>query len=136
MRLTVDHKPHLPEEADRIQSSFGPSSPLFLSHTFLFIEKGGYVRNKRVNGVLAVSRALGDGSLHPCVSPEPYITITALQAASAAPELLILACDGVWDVLSDQDSAELLLPVASDATAAATLLKDRSFTLNSTGVLE
>lgn len=91
------------------------------------------MRNKRVNGVLAVSRALGDGSLHPLVSAEPYIAVTSL-APSALPELLVLACDGVWDVMADQDAADLLLPVASDATAAAQLLKDKALSLNSLGM--
>ena len=43
VRLTIDHKASLPEEAKRIR------------------EAGGFIgRNKRVNGVLAISRALGD----------------------------------------------------------------------------
>lgn len=92
------------------------------------------MRNKRVNGVLAVSRALGDGSLHPYVSAEPHIAVTALLPATSAPELLILACDGVWDVMSDQEAADLLLASGvGDATVAANLLKDRALTLNSTG---
>ena len=99
------------------------------------VEKGGFVRNKRVNGVLAVSRALGDGSLHPFVSPEPHILVTALLPATSSPELLILACDGIWDVLSDQDAADLLASGAGDAGAAANLLKDRALALNSTGAM-
>lgn len=42
-RMTIDHKASLPEEAKRIRDA------------------GGFIgRNKRVNGVLAISRALGD----------------------------------------------------------------------------
>jgi hypothetical protein len=39
VRLTVDHKPELPEETSRI------------------VDRGGFVRHNRVNGVLAVSRS-------------------------------------------------------------------------------
>ena len=61
VRLTIDHKASLPEEAKRIQ------------------EAGGFIgRNKRVNGVLAISRALGDHMLKEntaVVSAEPYVLI-------------------------------------------------------------
>lgn len=51
IRLTVDHKASLPEEAKRITDA------------------GGFIgRNKRVNGVLAISRALGDHMLKVSVS--------------------------------------------------------------------
>lgn len=60
VRLTVDHKASLPEEAKRITDA------------------GGFIgRNKRVNGVLAISRALGDHMLKEntaVVSAEPYVT--------------------------------------------------------------
>jgi protein phosphatase PTC1 len=39
---------------------------------------------------------------------QPYITITNLKDHGDAP-FLILACDGVWDVLSDQEAADLIM---------------------------
>jgi protein phosphatase PTC1 len=87
------------------------------------------VRNRRVNGVLAVSRALGDGSLHPYVSAEPYVSATPLEEGDT---MLILACDGVWDVLSDQDAVDLLAG-QTDPQAAAIMLRDKAFEKNSTG---
>jgi serine/threonine protein phosphatase PrpC len=63
VRLTIDHKASLPEEAKRITDA------------------GGFIgRNKRVNGVLAISRALGDHMLkeNDVVSAEPYCTDTEL----------------------------------------------------------
>lgn len=59
----------------------------------------------RVNGVLAVSRALGDKALRPYVMPDPQIgCITSL----ANTELIILACDGVWDVLNNEEAIAIV----------------------------
>ena len=38
----------------------------------------------------------------------PYISETSLDEAGDCP-ILILACDGVWDTLSDQEAADLLM---------------------------
>lgn len=63
---------------------------------------------QRVNGSLAVSRALGDyeykqvegkGPCEQLVSPEPEITV---QNRADNDEFLVLACDGVWDVMTNE----------------------------------
>lgn len=88
---TEDHKPIVPEEKDRIHRA------------------GGTVFIKRVNGTLAVSRALGDfdykklkgrSQCEQLVSPEPEIF---RQDRNEADEFLVLACDGIWDVMSNED---------------------------------
>uniref|UniRef100_U5EG32 Putative alphabet n=1 Tax=Corethrella appendiculata TaxID=1370023 RepID=U5EG32_9DIPT len=88
---TQDHKPGLPSEKERIQNA------------------GGSVMIQRVNGSLAVSRALGDydyknvkdlGQCEQLVSPEPEIFC---QDRDPADEFLILACDGIWDVMTNDD---------------------------------
>lgn len=38
----------------------------------------------------------------------PYVSETDLSLCGDCP-MLIMACDGVWDVLSDQEAADLLL---------------------------
>jgi serine/threonine protein phosphatase PrpC len=57
------------------------------------VQRGGFVNNRRVNGMLAVSRALGDGDFkrppEPLVSACPEITETRLQPGD---EFLLLAC--------------------------------------------
>eukprot|EP01129_Flabellula_baltica_P010409 TRINITY_DN4395_c0_g1_i1.p1 TRINITY_DN4395_c0_g1~~TRINITY_DN4395_c0_g1_i1.p1 ORF type:complete len:492 (-),score=84.70 TRINITY_DN4395_c0_g1_i1:151-1626(-) len=82
-RLSIDHKPK--DEKERI------------------IEEGGIVCDGRVGGILAISRAIGDHGLGDCVTPKPSITTLPL---SKDDKFLILACDGVWDVLSDQEAVE------------------------------
>jgi len=72
----------------------------------------------RVNGVLAVTRSLGDSSMKEFVVGAPYTTETELCNED---ELLILACDGLWDVIGDQAAVELIREV-EDAQAASSLL--------------
>ena len=89
---TVDHKPYNVEEKYRIEKA------------------GGTVMMQRVNGSLAVSRALGDfdykrsSELKPTeqlVSPEPEVT--SIERVQDEDEFLILACDGIYDVMSNDD---------------------------------
>mmetsp|Transcript_50747 Transcript_50747/g.104414 ORF Transcript_50747/g.104414 Transcript_50747/m.104414 type:complete len:281 (+) Transcript_50747:78-920(+) len=94
-RLTsmTDHKATDPLEAKRV------------------IEAGGQIINDRVNGMLAMTRALGDHLLkmpilpNDVVSNVPDITSTDL---SSQDTFVILACDGVWDVMNDQQAVELV----------------------------
>lgn len=88
---TMDHKPVLPAEKERIQNA------------------GGSVMIQRVNGSLAVSRALGDyeyknvkdlGQCEQLVSPEPEI---CCHERDPDDEFIVLACDGVWDVMSNEE---------------------------------
>lgn len=74
LRLTYDHKGTDKQEAKRIMDS------------------GGFVMSGRVNGVLAVTRSLGDASMKEFVVGAPYTTETELTEDD---EVLILACDGV-----------------------------------------
>lgn len=53
----------------------------------------------RVLGVLAMSRAIGDNYLKPCVISEPEVTVTR---RTPEDECLILASDGLWDVVSNE----------------------------------
>ncbi|KAJ8280188.1 hypothetical protein GJAV_G00051610 [Gymnothorax javanicus] len=88
---TEDHKPCNPREKERIQNA------------------GGSVTLQRVNGSLAVSRALGDFDFkevewrtqtEQLVSPEPEVFE---MERSPDDEFLILACDGVWDAISNEE---------------------------------
>ncbi|KAJ7175839.1 phosphatase 2C-like domain-containing protein [Mycena filopes] len=69
---------------------------------------GGYIEFGRVNGNLALSRALGDFEFKKNynMSPEKQI-ITAdpdvtCHDITEEDEFLVLACDGIWDCLSSQ----------------------------------
>ncbi|XP_028757125.1 probable protein phosphatase 2C 24 [Neltuma alba] len=82
--LSSDHKPDRPDELNRIH------------------EAGGRVifwDGPRVLGMLAMSRAIGDNYLKPYVSCVPEVTITD---RTAEDDCLILASDGLWDVVSNE----------------------------------
>ena len=79
VRLTYDHKGSDKQEAKRITDA------------------GGFVMSGRVNGVLAVTRSLGDSSMKEFVVGSPYTTETQLCNDD---EFLILACDGVRTILT------------------------------------
>lgn len=70
---------------------------------------------QRVNGSLAVSRALGDfeyknvegrGPCEQLVSPEPEVSV--MDRDEERDEFLVLACDGVWDVMSNEDLCDFV----------------------------
>jgi len=88
--LSFDHKPSQKVEIDRIKNA------------------GGYISMGRVNGNLNLSRALGDLQYKqdPNIPAEAQI-ITGnpdikVETITDEDEFLIIACDGIWDVLSSQ----------------------------------
>ncbi|GAA5879468.1 hypothetical protein JCM3774_005220 [Rhodotorula dairenensis] len=111
VRLTYDHKGSDAKEAKRISDA------------------GGYVLNNRVNGVLAVTRSLGDSSMKEFVVGSPYTTETKLGPND---DFLIVACDGLWDVCSDQEAVDLVADCADDAQAASQKLLDHALNRFST----
>ena len=108
VQVTVDHKPDNPLELEYIQSVGG--------HVTL---EGGAAR---VNGVLAVSRSIGAFGMKPYVRSEPSFFF--LDAPDKVSRTLILATDGVWDVLSVQAVAELADPTLIVGTATSKGAKD------------
>ncbi|KAJ0780414.1 putative protein-serine/threonine phosphatase [Helianthus annuus] len=81
--LSNDHKPDRPDELKRIEDAGG---------------RVLYWDGARVSGVLAMSRAIGDNYLKPYVTCEPEVTITE---RTIEDDCLILASDGLWDVVSN-----------------------------------
>jgi protein phosphatase 1L len=113
IQLTVDHKPDLPEERARIEALGGRVMALDVP---------------RVQGTLAMSRALGDATLKPFVTPEPRIAEGSLGRSD---DLAVIACDGVWDVLTSEE-AIALARTALTPDAAARLLRETALERGST----
>ncbi|KAI3517628.1 hypothetical protein L1887_16843 [Cichorium endivia] len=59
----------------------------------------------RVEGILAMSRAIGDRLLKQWVTSEPEISVTRREAGD---ECLIVASDGLWDVLSSELACKIV----------------------------
>ena len=64
-----------------------------------------------LNGKLAVSRALGDFHLKDCV-PSPLIAEPEVREIelSEEDEFLIIASDGVWDVVTSELAVRIVRP--------------------------
>jgi len=89
-RLSHDHTADDPAEQERIKDS------------------GGFVTRGRVLGILAVTRSFGDHGMKDFVIALPHTCTIELSQRGKCP-FVILACDGVWDVMTDQEAVELVL---------------------------
>jgi protein phosphatase 2C family protein 2/3 len=94
--MSQDHKPQLETEKNRITAA------------------GGFVDFGRVNGNLALSRAIGDFEFKKSaeLSPENQI-VTAYPDVEEhditdEDEFLVIACDGIWDCQSSQAVVEFV----------------------------
>lgn len=89
VELTKDHKAALPEEKARIE------------------ESGGFVHNGRLDGILAISRGFGDLAHkqdgHLIATPDIIERVIGPD-----DEFLLLASDGLFDVLSSQQSVNFI----------------------------
>mmetsp|Transcript_9535 Transcript_9535/g.23136 ORF Transcript_9535/g.23136 Transcript_9535/m.23136 type:complete len:531 (-) Transcript_9535:143-1735(-) len=91
VRLSRDHKPGMPDETRRIS------------------ELGGrviYWGRWRVEGLLAVSRSVGDASLKPYVTAEPEVCEYDIGKDDW---FLVLSSDGVWDVMDNEEAAHVVI---------------------------
>ncbi len=86
---TLDHKPDDPKEEKFIRANGG----------FVQAPPGDVAR---LNGQLAVSRALGDTYYGQAISHEPDLY------RFEAFDTIVLACDGLWDVVSNEEVAKLV----------------------------
>lgn len=98
--LSFDHKPNDDVERERIVAAGG-----------FITENGGHFR---INGNLNLSRSIGDlkykqshdlPASAQMITAEPDITMKTLQPDD---EFMILACDGVWDIMSNEEAVQFV----------------------------
>lgn len=94
--MSIDHKPDLEIERNRIYKA------------------GGWVEDGRINGNLNLSRCLGDleykhnKDLPPAdqiITSNPDVVVENL---TSDVEFIILACDGVWDCMTNQEICDVV----------------------------
>ena len=139
VELTMDHKPNLPGERERIIANGGVviKPPADVNHRV-------YVKNQKFPG-LAMSRALGDlvGYFSAGISAEPDVRvirmesglIPAVKRAHTESEnsvdmsefdLLLICSDGVWEFITNEECAEIAMnfPQGREMRAAEALCKE------------
>ncbi|XP_018448329.2 probable protein phosphatase 2C 76 [Raphanus sativus] len=110
--LSDDHKPNRSDERKRIENAGG-----------VIMWAGTW----RVGGVLAMSRAFGNRLLKQFVVAEPEIQDLEIDHEA---EFLVLASDGLWDVVTNEDAVSLAQS-DEEPVAAARKLTDTAFTRGS-----
>ena len=127
--MSLAHRPSLSAEKNRIAAA------------------GGFVKSGRVMGMLAVSRAFGDIDSKPTrsaeyarfykgdfVIAEPYVQ-SLNRFEGDLIEFIILACDGLFDRVTKQDSVDLVresLRTHGSIQKAAEDLVERALLMHST----
>jgi protein phosphatase 2C family protein 2/3 len=115
--LSSDHRPGIPSERDRIRAAGSKIS-----------------EDERVEGLLAVSRAIGDFDFKQAGGlPPERQAVTCVPDISKTPkhkddEFIVVACDGIWDCLQSQQVAEFIgqqLRAHNSPIKAAEALLDR-----------
>lgn len=129
LQLTIDHIASSPKERDEV------------------VERGGFIAKSggidRVNGSLAVSRSLGDVKLAAYLSQTPYvISLTKEEVHKSCgnndpsadnnnlPCFIIVASDGLWDVVDNQDAVDFVNIAIKDGLSlqtAAQLLTQEAY---------
>lgn len=112
LRLTYDHKASDVMECKRVEAI------------------GGLVIKNRVNGMLAVTRSIGDKFFDSLVISNPFTTKIELTSKD---EFMIIACDGLWDVMEDQEACNFIVEnnLSSDPQMASEMLIEHALKLGS-----
>lgn len=116
VQLTVDFKPNLPHEAERIIQCKG--------RVFCLEDEPGVHRVWLPNGEcpgLAMSRAFGDY----CVKDYGLISVPEVtqRHITSRDQFVVLATDGVWDVISNQEAIQIVSSTPNRAKSAKRLVE-------------
>ncbi|KAG5526018.1 hypothetical protein RHGRI_032341 [Rhododendron griersonianum] len=121
IQMSVDHEPNTERNSIENKGGFVSNMPeikVKVLHSYLEYE----TENKklsgdvaRVNGQLAVSRAFGDKNLKSHLRSDPDITSADVDGDT---DLLIIASDGVWKVMANQEAVDIAKKIKDPQKAA------------------
>lgn len=94
--MSTDHKPNNPEETERVKKA------------------NGFVRDNRILGILNLSRSIGDldYKTDERFAPEAQLVVADPEIKTeplGKKDFLIIACDGIWDCLSNQECVDYIV---------------------------
>jgi protein phosphatase 1L len=100
--------------------------PTAIQLTVDHVARGGHIKTgggiDRVNGILAVTRTIGDAHLAAVLSRKPHVTALSRSEVRGMcrnpdgnhlsfPCFVVLASDGLWDVMSNQEAVDMVVQV-------------------------
>jgi len=112
VEMSIDHKPENPEERARIQAA------------------GGFVSDNRVNGNLNLSRAIGDlefkANSRLSATEQLIIAVPEIKKRelTADDEFIVLGCDGIWEVKTNQEIVEFIGKSLKDTSTVSKVVED------------
>lgn len=120
--MTKDHKPQDPEETKRIEAAghdvikgmqIVNGKTLNVPREYIERLQGQRTYEYRIDNIISVSRSIGDASFkdnygedpeNQAITCIPDITEDTLKSG----EFLVLACDGLWDVMTIQEVVDFV----------------------------
>ncbi|ONK78095.1 uncharacterized protein A4U43_C02F14260 [Asparagus officinalis] len=116
VQLTVDLKPNLPKEEERIKQCRGR---VFALRDEPDVARVWLPHNDSPG--LAMARALGDF----CLKDYGLISVpeVSYRRLTEKDEFIVLATDGVWDVLSNKEVVDIVASASSRSSAARSLVE-------------
>jgi protein phosphatase 2C len=114
-----DQKPDRKDERERLEARGAyVTQPPVLAKIMWPMTK--FMDCARVNGALAMSRSIGDISLKKFITSEPEIKT---YTTTSNDQYLIMATDGLWDVMSSNAAAKMAAKHPDAQSAADAILK-------------
>jgi protein phosphatase 2C family protein 2/3 len=111
--MSEDHKPDNAGEKARIEKA------------------GGFVTGNRVGGAIALSRAIGDFEYKDdkalsvkdqMITADPEIKEHPIKSGETA--FLIVACDGIWDCMTNQEAVDFVGEIISKKPKLSQVIED------------
>lgn len=116
VQLTVDFKPNLPQEEERITQCQGR---VFCLHDEPGVHRV-WLPDEETPG-LAMSRAFGDY----CIKEYGLISVPEVtqRNITSKDQFVVLATDGVWDVISNEEAVDIVSSTPDKAKSAKRLVE-------------